>query len=234
MTNEKTIGRIRKLLAMTDKQSGASDQERETALRRANSLMDKYNVSMMDVSEDARDEDERNCESIATGTVKWKAAVISVIGKLYGVFVYRTTGRDGCTFFVGRESSRVAVRYISEYLIRSIEAEAKMVIGDRAYKNAFRLGAAAGVAKSVHAIIDERKRSAHGRRPDSSEIALVDYYAVEARRNAALARTLSGGGFVSSGASFSDRSGLAAGKAYGGGLSINPQMSGGRRALPSK
>ena len=134
MTNEKTIGRIRKLLAMADKESGASDQERETALRRANSLMDKYNVSMMDVSEDARGEDERNCESIATGTVKWKAAVISVIGKLYGVFVYRTTGRDGCTFFVGRESSRVAVRYISEYLIRSIEAEAKTVIGDRAYK----------------------------------------------------------------------------------------------------
>jgi hypothetical protein len=128
----------------------------------------------------------------------------------------------------------VAVRYISEYLIRSIEAEAKTVIGNRAYKNAFRLGAAAGVAKSVNAIIDERKRSAQGRPSDSSEIALVDHYAAETRQNAALAHTLSGGGFVSSGASFSDRSGLAAGKAYGGSLSVNPQMSDARRALPSK
>ena len=157
MTNEKTIDRIRKLLAMADAENGASDQERETALRRANTLMDKYNVSMMDVSEDERNEDERSSESIATGTVKWKAAVITVIGRLYGVFVYRTTGKDGRTFFVGRESSRAAVRYISEYLIHSIEAEAKTVIGNRAYKNAFRLGAAAGVAKSVDAIIDELK-----------------------------------------------------------------------------
>ena len=195
---------------MADAESGASGQERETALRRVNALMEKYSDSIMDISEDERHEDERGSEPIATGTVQWRAAVITIIGKLYGVFVYRTTGRDGRGFFVGRASSRVVVRYISEYLIRSIEAEAKTVIGNRACKNAFRLGAAAGAAKSVNAVIDERKRAAQGRRSDSSELALVDHYAAETRQNAALAHKLSGGGFANSSASFSDRSGFAA------------------------
>lgn len=227
MTQSQTariIDKIRKLLAMADSDRNDNDNERETALRQANSLMDKHGVSMLDMDDDSEADPngERGESDTATGAAIWKAMLISHVAKLYGCKSYRTTGSRGRTYVVGREVHRTVVLSMSEYLMRSIEREVVGYRGrGRAFTGAFRKGAADGVGMQVDRILGARRNTGSA----GTGMVLADYYRNEALANV---RYMSDNGvrIRKSETYSSSKDGHSAGEAYGGKVSLNSQVSG--------
>lgn len=217
----KILARIRALLAMADPVNNASDQERETALRRANYLMDQHQISELDLGQEEDSAGPRGKTALDTGSTRWKTQVVNALAPLYGCKCYFTSGADGRTYLVGREQHREVLASMARWIWRTIDAEAQRQPSDRRYRNAFRKGAARGVRDSVERIIAERARPAAS---DSRALVLVDYYATELQLNVdwvasnvgTLSRTTS---------THSSRDGFASGRTYGQSVSLRGQVS---------
>ncbi len=224
--NEKIISKIKKLLAMADQSGGASEQERETAMRQANAMMDKHNIELSDTVETTdTGQDEHHI-----GSTIWKAYVLSAVAKLYGCESYRTNGASGQMFIIGLEHNRQVTASMSEYLIKSIKREAKKYEGEsRRFLNNFRKGAAIGITQQTKRIITERKEAARQAKQQVTTtgtaiaIAIADYYNNQLALNDQYLRD-QGVKLKSSGTSISDSDGYNAGKSYGSNVSLNGQL----------
>ncbi|MCH7695689.1 MAG: DUF2786 domain-containing protein [Proteobacteria bacterium] len=219
--NDKIIDKIKKLLELADSEKNDSENERETALRQANALMDKHNISAMELQEQ---ENPRGEDTLVTGSTIWKTMCIAAIGNLYGCESYRTTGRNGKTFIVGTSHNRQIVISMSQYVINSItrEASRNRAYG-RAYTNSFKKGGAIGVSRQVESINKERKEGLTVASKKQA-LVLVDYYKNELVANKQWlmekgVRVRSAGCIR-----LSDGDGYSAGQDYGSKMSLNNQL----------
>jgi len=123
--DNKVLERIKKMLALAN-DPGATEGERETALRMAYNLLAKHNLSMGDIPKDGVQE-PREQDEVTISADKWARHVASAVGKLFfcKYFFYRTAsaGRDRHCF-VGRASNVATATYMAEYLIKAIKREA--------------------------------------------------------------------------------------------------------------
>lgn len=157
MSHDKIIDRIRKLLALS---KSTNEHEAAMAAGQAADLMLKHEIEEAALS-DAGDEPEHvTDETLDTGkqTVSWKSAVANGLCQSFGCRSYHHK-RSGVshTLIVGQPSKLATVRYMYAYLVAEIGRLADEAYGAehrecaksrvpapsaRAWKNAFRLGAA--------------------------------------------------------------------------------------------
>ena len=144
--DKKLIERIKKMFALANCE-GAAEGEAENAMRMANKLMEKYNLSSIDL---------HNSEDI---TIKfedgtrwnWKRQIFNAIAELYSCECFREGSEQ--MLIVGTESDSVTASIVIHGLIDSIE---KAGIGKG---TAFRNGAALSIVAQCNDIIKERRQS---------------------------------------------------------------------------
>ena len=222
---ERVLDKIKKLLAMSSEGSGASETERETALRQANFMMDKNQIEMIDAHEHG--EDTRDTESIVMGRHPWKASVFSAVGKLYGCHVYRTRGSSGKVYITGKKSIREVVIIMGDYVIDSIDRESRnLPRSGRSFTSSFRNGATSGLYDQVERLVVDRKKGNEEGISTAKGLVLTDFYKQEHSDNASFlaaagVRLTSAKGSVSR-----DSNAFAMGHSYGNSISLNSQLGG--------
>lgn len=123
--DEKVLARIQKMLILGN-DSGATEAERETALRMAYNVMAKYNLTIADLPQDEKGEDR--CKQ--TFTINADAYARSLFASVARLFFCKyfyirlgSAGRDA-HYFVGLESNALTASSMAMYLIKSIKREA--------------------------------------------------------------------------------------------------------------
>jgi hypothetical protein len=116
---------LKKVLAVANNE-GATEGEREAAMRQASNIMQKYNLSLSELPADQQDE-AREEQKVTISADTWARSLAQAVGKLFfcKYFFSRsgTAGKD-THFFVGRQSNVVTAMHMSEYLIKAIKREA--------------------------------------------------------------------------------------------------------------
>ena len=186
MSTEKILNRIRKLLAMANDERG-NDNERDTALRQAHTLLTKYNLELADVEKHARDKlDPRGSFDEEGWSMSWTRDVRNAIARLcmckyfYG---HKINGTRQMHYFVGRESNAVTAMYMSSYVIENILKE-----GRRLYKHnlapetrSFALGCAARLSRRVTDMIAAKAEEVAA--TSGTAVALLDLVKAEELAN---------------------------------------------------
>jgi hypothetical protein len=222
MDNEKVLKKIRALLARANEAQNDNEFERQIALRQATNMMDQYSISMVDLD---TEEDVRGAGFVATKTARWKANIVNHLSNLYGCKAYRSVGTNGRTFVIGRQSHRTIVLELSEYVIASVEREAKKYKGTgKSYINSFKLGAATGVYQQTKRIIAERQR---GETTSTSKaLAVVNHYALEQKENEQWLKNQNVTLRKQASTRASDYRAYTSGYEYGNHISLNNQLGG--------
>lgn len=176
----KIVKKIKALLAKADAERNDNENEREIAMRMAIKMMDEHSITSVQLRDE---EDERGVGHAETKSSIWKCNVIRHIGDLYGCKVYRTSGRTGRTFVIGKESHRVTVLSLAEYVIHSIEREARRNHAGRGRKfiASFKKGSTNGLGHQVQELLEARKRGETT--SASTALVVVGHYAAEMKAN---------------------------------------------------
>lgn len=121
----KVLERVKKMLALGN-DSGATEGERETALRMAYNVLAKHNLTLADLPADDTTE-VREQQEVMISVDRWGRSVSSSIAKLFFcTHFYRRTGTAGKEWhcFIGRQSNAITARYMAEHMMKSIKREA--------------------------------------------------------------------------------------------------------------
>ncbi len=123
MSEEKIIDRIKKILAIANC-AGATEAERDTAMKMAHNLMAKYNLSMASVTKSKKE--GREHKERQTGSYPWVKCVCDDVAKLFFCSYFSTkVGSQTRHTFIGLESNVQTAYEMSMYVIKSIEREAR-------------------------------------------------------------------------------------------------------------
>lgn len=220
----KVLERVKKMMALGNCE-GATEAERETALRMAYNLLAKYNLSISDLPSD-QDTEARERQDVVISADRWARSLAQAVAKLFFCkYFYIGTGTSGkdkhC--FVGRQSNVITARYMSEFLIKSIKREAS-----RRYKSpttpqgrSFCVGTVDSVRKRVEEMIKQDTDSTTG-----AALVLVSLHQREADANV---KWLNGTGVSLTTAKARADNSLRAsafyeGREYGKSVSLNQQV----------
>jgi len=134
---DKILDRVKKMMALGN-DAGATENERETALRMAHSLLLKHNLSMSDLPSGDENIEVREKQNFTIWADSWARDLAFNVGKLfYCKYFYCKTGQTGREnhYFVGRQSNVITSMHMAEYIIKSIKAEARKRYGDASNAN---------------------------------------------------------------------------------------------------
>lgn len=121
--NEKVIEKVRKMLALAN-DTGASDGERDNALRMAYSTLTKYNLNEADVLV----KELRGVEELEDRTSSpWARTIAGSIAKLFFCKYYFTRGKKMKHSFVGKTSNAITAQLMTEYVISSLRKESSKI-----------------------------------------------------------------------------------------------------------
>ena len=145
MVDDKIIERIRKMFALSS--NNPNDNEAESAMRMAKKLLDKYNLSMSDLSQ----KNDVCVKFKAERNMPWVRMVFNNISSLYDCeYILDKTGLSPLHLLIGNEANRVTASIVIEYVIETIDKVSK------GKGNGFRNAMAYGVRENVHKILNER------------------------------------------------------------------------------
>lgn len=159
--NDKIISRIKKMFALANN-TGATDGEAENAMRMANKMLEKYNLSMVDL----HTEEAVGIKFESGQTSPWIRTVYNAVSKVYGC-TYFYNPRQKCNYIVGTESDRISASFIIGQLIGDIKRAGKGHGAD------FKNGASLELARKCGLIEEERRLS---NLTTETGIALLDVY----------------------------------------------------------
>lgn len=178
---DKVLERIKKMIALGNCE-GATEAERETALRMAYNLLAKHNLSISDLPDDKSNEVRERQDTVISAD-KWARSLAHAVAKLFFCkYFYSGTGTSGkdkhC--FVGRQSNVITARYMSEYLIKSVkrEATARYKSPTSPHGRSFCVGTVDSVRKRVEQMLQQDTESTPG-----TALALVGVHKREAAEN---------------------------------------------------
>lgn len=232
MENEKVLSKVRKLLKLAA-DAGATEGERDNAMRMAHGLLAKYNLDMAAVEAaggEAPDEARGKLSAEFYGR-PWARRVAIAIGKLFFcsyLYHQHSDAKKTKHVFIGRKSNAITALEMTRYLVESIqrEARARARSSDEgsSFARSFALGAAMKINERVNQLIrDSEKQSVQP--TTGTAIVLASLYATEREKNAlvvrqeypVLYRSKAGKGLTSF-------EGYAQGQAYGATVSLNRQI----------
>jgi len=236
MSIENIIEKIRKLLARADAERNDNEHEREIALRQAHALLAKHGLEMADVDAPAEEGfGPLGQIRFEVGGAMWQSLAYGTTAELNGCYVLRRGSRRGCLIWIiGRAMRATVARAMGAYVIASIEREIKARRHEfpwqdaRSFATDFGNGAVMAVRAKVAEILREQAAGKVGDEQISGERALV----LVDQHRAALdeAKQLANREHkVRAARRMNVRGGDAykAGQAFGKGLSLNAQISGG-------
>lgn len=124
----RVLERVRKMLRLAN-DAAASEGERENALRMAHATLAKYNLTLADAKDRPAEEEKRGMGTMIGKDYPWMRTVAQGVAELFFCkYLYvsiRGTGRVK-HYFVGKESNTIVAREMSEFVISSIDREARM------------------------------------------------------------------------------------------------------------
>lgn len=161
--DNKIIARIKKMLALAS-DSGATEGERDNALRMAHAYLAKYNLDIATVEQSTKKQnnDEPRVETARKfyGRAPWARQVASGIGKMMFCYYFYTTDRHDRSnvshWFIGRHSNSVSASILAEFIVKSVISQAKKGAAtsfDIDYARTFCVGAAGRIAARCEEIV---------------------------------------------------------------------------------
>lgn len=116
----KVLDRVKKMLALAN-DAGASEGERDNAMRMAHATLAKYNLSMAEAeTHEGTAAEKRILGSLKIKSAPWQRTIAHGVAQLFfcEFFFYSTS-----FVFVGRESNSITASELTKYLLRSVESE---------------------------------------------------------------------------------------------------------------
>ena len=178
------LEKVKKLLALANN-AGASEGERDNALRMAHGLLAKHNLDMADLQVHLQVEGREDCIN-ATFGMTWCRQISNSIAKLFFCRYYFGKKINGTKIehhFVGKTSNAGTAALMSEYVISSILAECrkKWKYNLAPESRSFASGAARVIAERVIDMIAEAKPEGS----TSTSLVIVALYKTEIEANEA-------------------------------------------------
>lgn len=131
--SEQILARVRKMLALAN-DAGATEGERDNALRMAHATLAKYNLDLaaaeMAGIEDEADSSEPRVEQAGKfGGWAWAQHIANSIAELF-FCRYLVSGSGSSTrhYFVGREANAVTASLVAEFVVKSVHREAQAYV----------------------------------------------------------------------------------------------------------
>jgi hypothetical protein len=221
---ESVIDRIRKLMALAEKNSNVN--EAATAAAMAQSLLFKHKLCQADIQADDEPEDALGTADFDTPGHLWRKSLVHGISRAFYCRAVTLSGKRKTVRIVGKLSDTQSVIYLAQYLINEIETLAKGVAGQgKAYVNAFKVGCVATIIARLDAQRKEQDRTVQETASESTALVLKnDAVAVSRYFHTLFPKTVKGRGPVAR-----DGGGYEAGKQAGANVSL-----GGGRGLSAK
>lgn len=246
--NDRIIGRIKKMLTLAN-DAGATEGERDNAMRMALATLAKYNLDIATVEGETRSADEaRIAHDVAYHGVVWARHISQSVARLFFCeyfYVKISANTDNCNhYFVGRQSNCVTASYIARFVVESVHKEGKENTRGLHYSayRAFGLGAATKISERCRALRAAQEKATAEATAESvgesplaapvvgTSLVLATFYETEKAANEAFLKQ--SGTKVrpgSSGHKVYDHGAFAAGKAHGARVSLSPQIGGSKQ-----
>lgn len=231
VVNEKVINRLKKMLALANN-AGATDGEREAALKQSYSLLAKYNLTMAQVdTHNSTPQEERLAEKATFPVYPWARQIAGQVSSLFFCkyyFMRLGAGKQATHVFIGKESNAATAQYMAEFVVRSVMREAAKMYGSAIAPEARNF--AVGVVSKLYDRIKEIKASFNKQEEPSTTgtaMVLASLYKTEEEANAnflsKLGVKLKHG--VNRQKDVTDSAAFSAGRDFGGKVSLSPQIA---------
>lgn len=230
MNKEKILARVQKMLNLAY-DSGATEGERDNALRMAHSTLAKYNLELADVERNVDKKVEPREQHIAQFYGRpWARSVARSVGDLFFcsyLYLSARKATDVRHYFIGRHSNAVTASMMATYIVQSIMKEGKKEqrrLGkNNPWLRAFCWGAAHVIERRVKEIREAAEQESVSE-PGTS-LVLASVYDQERSQNALWIKEkypeLKTG---RRGKGFTDGDAYDKGKTYGDSVSLNVQV----------
>jgi hypothetical protein len=183
---EGTLNKISKLLTLAD--SGANENEANTAMSAAMKLLAKHNLTASDIESWTLREEEIMSEGVENGNRfnTWKSRLFNVVAETHFCYLYRAS-REGKYVLTGTETNRRAVVILMAYLEAVIEDCTRQALKEytgwehgKTYANSFRLGMVSRIAERLR---EEQRKIIKEAEGPGSDIVVANPYEVSKTRN---------------------------------------------------
>jgi hypothetical protein len=198
MDMQKIIERVKKMLAL-GKDKGATEGERDNAMRMVASYLKEFNLTMATV-EGSQSQQERKQEESEGGPRTthnhnfygrpWsRCAAHAVADMCFCMYLYRSArvSKDCTHLFIGRQANAVTAAYLAEFVSNGIHREGRRRQRQLSEDNKWFLGFAWGAALEIQKRCAELKKAEDYKINGSAgkELVLADYYTSEREANRA-------------------------------------------------
>ena len=238
MDNHKRIlARVQKMLNLAN-DAGATEGERDNAMRMAHATLAKYNLDLADLDEaselsaKAADSMEPREQHITAFYGRpWARNVAMNIGKLFFCTYLCSSHRKATQvrhYFIGRRSNAVTAALMAEYVVKSIMKEGnrqkRAEMEGNAWLRTFCWGAAHKVKERVNHLVEGTDEMQAPAEPGTA-LVLANHYHNEYEKNQLMVRELYPKlGKASMGKGHQGGDAYARGQQYGGSVSLNTQV----------
>ncbi|MEH1923239.1 DUF2786 domain-containing protein [Nostoc sp.] len=172
---EKIADKIRKLFALSQ---SPNEAEASAAAAKAQEMLTRYNLSIASLQDWTPQPLEEEVIRQFKRMTSWKFILLSgVCWGNYCCAIARHYHSGSKMIILGRKVNIVSTRIQFEYLEQTIERLAKQAVGDRAFRNAFKLGAA---NRLVNRILENREQQKNGGIAGTAESVAVPAIIVQA------------------------------------------------------
>ena len=179
-TDNKILRRVRKMLKLAQ-DAGATEQERDTAMRHVQATLAKYNITMQQAEAAGEEASEkRGSQREAFLGKPWAIRISGAIARMcFCHYHYHTLGgnagptQKAMHVFVGLESNVATAREMSRFVVEAVNTEAnryrRSIGGGYADYRAFAQGAAEKIRLRCFKIEDDAKRNGVARHEDDDD-----------------------------------------------------------------
>lgn len=179
-TNSRVLRRVRKMMKLAQ-DAGATEEERDTAMRHVHATLAKYNISLAQAqaAEEEAQEKRGRLKEAYLGK-PWAIQISAAIARMcFCHYYYQTMGgnagptQKAMHSFIGLESNVTTAKEMARFVVESVNREAQRYqrsIGGRyGDYRAFAQGAAARIRTRCFAIEEEAKRKGVEQHADDNE-----------------------------------------------------------------
>lgn len=231
----KILARIRKMMALADC-SAATEGERDTALQMVYNLLAKHNLTMVDVENNSAEGEAREEQQAKFVVYPWARSIAKSVAEMFFCRYYFAAPRKGkqaTHCFIGRQSNAVTASYMAEFVVRSVLREATKAYGSAISPEArtFAIGVVDRLRTRIRAIQDaQAQEPTEAGAPAAPGSALVLTKLRDSERDAnelwLEAQGIQLERVKGRQKGITDGNAYNAGKAFGGSVSLAPQVGG--------
>lgn len=185
---KKILLRVKKMMTLAN-DAGATEGERDNALRMAHATLAKHNLSMAEAeAAGATPEEERATDKTLRTRHAWTVRVANAIAQLFFCeYFYVSSDRKVGHCFVGRLSNVATARELTDFVVKSINREGWVAAKGQAFESRFQHLFCKGAADRVTYRCRELRRAAEQAAKSvpstGTSIVLASYYAAEQAAN---------------------------------------------------